>query len=191
MGIAGGGIGRYFGMDHYSYHHLAVEIMAEYPSETAVYYDIGNGFNEMDVVVRPIDTAGAFVTLDYCIPYKKKLRNLRFDPGSSTNRFSIRSITIIVNQTDRISVSLEAIQPANQISRPKWNGTLFEFETIETANDPFLYIGKIVALPGPPNSGNLFHSVMGSLAGMFGLFLGRWGFHYFFLGKPIGFYLNN
>src|SRR5689334_3747196 len=76
-------------------YELRVEISSSVPSQTQLFYDIGQGWTEQHSITRPIVAASstAFQQLSFPLP-ARTIYGLRFDPLNATGHVAIKDVQV-------------------------------------------------------------------------------------------------
>ena len=79
-----------------------------------VYYDVGNGYNEVDSVRQKFDTSGAKTELVFDLP-PVSLKALRFDPAMEAVNIRIFSMEVILFGDQSFPVPFASFCPGRHI----------------------------------------------------------------------------
>ncbi len=167
----------------YSMRTYLVEFLLETENQAdfAIYYDIGEGYNELDQQAIKLDIIGKPVKVQFCIPVFGQLKRLRFDPAMQYAKMILYSIEIS-SQGETFSVPLDTINPENQILKHEWDGTRYSFETIADANDSVFTLDKFDLISEISNLDKALYYGAWLLSGLLLFFCGSWMYRFFFLG---------
>ncbi len=122
-------------------HVYNVEITLETEQEAGLelYYNVGRKFNEKDHQETAIEAIGEKVTIQFAIPVWTMLERIRIDPVGAGLKMHLYQI--LVSSADgkySYNVSLDSINPGQQILHGHWDGISYSFETAADAHDPIL-----------------------------------------------------
>ena len=105
-----------------------------------LFYDTGEGFSERESVTSNVVGDFQFHTHDFALPCKT-IKNLRFDPLTTSGIVSINSIAVVNGFGKSLaSIDLHALRPANQIRAFDLKDNTLNVSVEEGANDPQLLI---------------------------------------------------
>lgn len=123
-----------------------VTLTSDTAGMTQLFWDTGNGMNEVDSSAQPLRIESKPVQYGYLLPLGT-IRSLRFDP---TNRQAVMTLknARIVDRTGRV---VRSFQPsdfvnANQLSRFEIKGDTLTIESVPNANDPVVDLPFAVPL---------------------------------------------
>lgn len=127
--------------DDATYIYLSVSLKSPQAGISALYYDVGKGYNENDVAPASILGDNQVHEYLYKIP-NKTLYNLRLDPPPATHRpISIRKVEILDNSRKLVKrVNLCQLKPVHQIQALELFHDKVDILVQEGANDPQVQI---------------------------------------------------
>ncbi|MBM9602725.1 methyltransferase domain-containing protein [Desulfopila inferna] len=120
-------------------HLLRVEFTAYPGGEAQVYYDNGNGFNELDSCTRAFKFNGRRQYLEFSIP-PIKLQGLRFDPVKKPAVFKIDKMELVLFGETTHQLSLADLQYSDHLKITRSHNGSFWGITHRKANDPFVIL---------------------------------------------------
>ncbi len=173
---------------HYSYSNKSscqIEFVLKTPSavDFGIYYDIGEGLTQKDHQTKRIEKIDQKTKISFCIPVYSQLRSLRFDPGTQPLKMDIYSITLIYGDGTQLEVPFDSLRPGKQILSHEWNETVFSFETIPDANDPYFSLTKLHSgFIQDDTKTKAFHYGIWLLGGIMIMLMGRFIYLFIFLG---------
>lgn len=171
----------YNSRDSFRTYQIKFQLETEQQADFALYYDVGQGFNELDMQSVKLDVTGEPVTVQFCMPVWGKLERLRFDPAMHYVEMILYSITIS-SEGKTFNVPMDTLNPENQILQHEWDGTRYTFETVSDANDPFFMLDKFILTPELSALDKIMHYGAWLFSGLLFVFLGSWIYRFFFLG---------
>lgn len=124
-------------------HKLRVDFESSRAGIAQVYYDAGNGYNEVDSVCLPYSGAGERMTLVFDLP-PVSLRSIRFDPAMAAVTVKIFKVEILPFGDKAATVPLTSIRPGRQIGSAKIKDDHLHARSRIMAKDPSFEID----LPG-------------------------------------------
>lgn len=119
--------------------YFQVEMQSSSDGLSQVFYDIGNGFNEVDSSVLKVSKKGY---QNYRFPLgNSSIKALRFDPINRDSKIKIKD-PVILTSTGQIkkNIPLNSFLPISQISNITINENYIDIDIQHEANDPALYI---------------------------------------------------
>jgi hypothetical protein len=126
---------------------FSVEIKADKPDTSKVYFDTGGGLSESNTATASLHAEGDFERIDFTIP-SDGLKSLRFDPLSKPGSFLIRSMNINSGKS-KLPISLEKLIASEKIIKKEMRDGLLYVETAQDDHDPQLMIPIPTPLPKP------------------------------------------
>lgn len=171
----------YNSRDSFRAYQIEFQLETEQQVDFALYYDVGQGFNEFDKQTVKLDVTGEPVTVQFCIPVWGKLERLRFDPAMQYVKMILYSIAISA-EGRTFNVPMDTLIPENQILQHEWDGTRYTFETVSDANDPIFKLDKFTVTPELSALDKIMHYGAWLFSGLLFVLLGSWIYRFFFLG---------
>ncbi|NNC99475.1 MAG: hypothetical protein HKN85_04780 [Gammaproteobacteria bacterium] len=111
---------------------------SNHPCYPKIYYDLGQGFNEIESVIVRYRTAGETVRLRFDLP-TAEVKRFRFDPSESHCQFRVSALSLD-DLENEMPLPLSSLQPLNQIAETGCSQSEFYATTTEDANDPSILI---------------------------------------------------
>lgn len=106
--------------------------------EPKVYYHVGGGFNELEIMQIEYSTPNQASKLYFNLPQTDDIK-LRFDPADSEAEFQISAVRYH-NSSEVKDVPLEAFKPLNDIAKNEIENDSLHSKTTPNANDPSFLI---------------------------------------------------
>ena len=106
--------------------------------EPKVYYHVGGGFNELEILQLEYSTPNQSSQLYFKLPQTDDIQ-LRFDPADSEAEFQISAVRYY-NSSEVKDVPLEAFKPLNDIAKNEIENDSLHSQTTPNANDPSFLI---------------------------------------------------
>ena len=115
-----------------------VTLTSDTPGMTQLFWDTGEGMNEVDSSAQPLKVEPRPVQYGFLLPLGT-IKSLRFDPTNRQAVMTFRNARI----EDRYGHLVRSFQPdefiaANQIARHEVRGDTLTMESVPNANDPVL-----------------------------------------------------
>jgi len=117
---------------------LLMDFTSDQICDPKVYYDIGNGINEIDSQVSNYTEVGQPMQLRFKLPPVDILK-FRFDPSDNECSFQISGIRW-QNIEGYSPLSVDTLEPLNQIAKASAINGRFSCESVKGANDPSILI---------------------------------------------------
>jgi hypothetical protein len=188
--ILGAGFGAFVGyygtFNHFGFYRVSFDVQSDEISTTALYYDIGSGFNARDVKVLRIEQEGSPTRLTYCVAFKQSLRALRFDPCDTYCKMTIKSAKLIDRNGETTEIPLESIMPGDHIKWHAIDEEGYHFETDANAKDPNILIHKISLPPRSTGFRPISGAFRGAIKGVVAVLAAVFIFRFFFRGETLG-----
>ncbi len=106
--------------------------------EPKVYYHVGGGFNELEIMQIEYSTPNQASKLYFNLPQTDDIK-LRFDPADSQSEFQISEVRY--HRANQVrDVPLEAFKPLNDIAKSTIERESLHIQTTPNANDPSFLI---------------------------------------------------
>jgi hypothetical protein len=176
--LLGAVFGFQLSLPAYRFQRLEMHVVADRPAEIEVFYDVGEGFNELDKATAVLEQADTPVLLQFCLSARNILR-LRLDPSRSAVRMTIDYLVFYRNE-DGYPIALDTLVPVNQIRSHAYNGRALVFETAPDAVDPIFHLTDIGPSAHRTRMETLGFAALGSLAALALLALLTTAGRYFF-----------
>ncbi len=93
---------------------LEIEMTANTPCVSKVYFDVGHSYREEDSVEAHYQHANQIQTLRFALP-KSGIRNFRFDPADHELSLAIKRVVIVANE-QRTKIALDKLQAGPEFS---------------------------------------------------------------------------
>ena len=106
--------------------------------EPKVYYHVGGGFNELEILQLEYSTPNQSSQLYFKLPQTDDIQ-LRFDPADSEAEFQISAVRYY-NSSEVKDVPLKAFKPLNDIAKNEIENDSLHSQTTPNANDPSFLI---------------------------------------------------
>lgn len=120
-------------------HRFRLELTSSRAGVAQVYYDVGNGYNEVDSVCREFAAAGERTEIVFDLP-PVTLRSLRFDPAMAAVNIKIFRMEFLLFGADAVAIPFSAVRPGGNIRSSGIQGDCFYARSRMFTNDPSVEI---------------------------------------------------
>ncbi len=166
-----------------SLYNVNITLTTDQAAGFELYYDVGREFNERDKQETTIDIIGEKVNLQFTIPVWTMLEKVRLDPVGAGLKIHVYELTVSsADSAYSYDVSLDAVNPGQQIINGYWDGSSYSFETLPDANDPILMEVGIDDPHLERNEKSYLVYVLWGMAGLCITLFCNWIFRFFILG---------
>lgn len=120
-------------------HKIIIQFEASCKGVAQIYYDSGNGFNEVESVSIPYDQVNEQIQLEFELP-PISIRRIRFDPAMNPVVCKIFRVDVFLFGDDVYSVDLKLLRPISDIKSYKIKKDCFLAKTNKNSFDPAIEI---------------------------------------------------
>ena len=175
-------LARYTTTDHFRSHLLTLQVESDRPVTLNLFYDFGNGFNELLMQERKVTTIDETTSLYFSIPAWEQLKSLRMDTDSKKVTVHIDSATLNYHGHTPYEI------PLNRVSAEGGAQIVSDSQGINIhvekhASDPMILFNDLGTQPGTSSREVLMHYAKALFAALAILFFGLALFRYFFQAK--------
>lgn len=118
--------------------NLEFDVESSAPSPTQLFFDTGNGINELDSIRRGLADVTGLQTVRFPLPLHF-LKAIRYDPRDNLGSVRVRGIRVIdAGQRTRAIIPLTSLIPTRQVAVTLSNDGSLLLATPPPANDPAL-----------------------------------------------------
>ena len=133
------GLFGYQDYNNFNKKYFVVEMQSSAPSIVQVFFDVGNGYNQLDSSIIHIQPEGI---KKYVFPLTDKpIKSIRFDPTDVPAVIRLKDAWIADTEGEVIKkLPIKDFRPTQQISKMEMSESILVLHTTENATDPIITI---------------------------------------------------
>jgi len=121
---------------------LEIDLVANKPADTQLFWDSGKGLNENESVRISTEPHQGLQTIRLPLP-NQALRALRFDPCTTETRIDLQAIRVVdAGKRTRVALPLESLKAVRQIAESKLSDGVLHLHTLPGGEDPITEFTK-------------------------------------------------